>query len=184
MPAFILPFLFKALGIGRAFLGFLRSLSPQALIILALCALLAVQTLRVSHTAKQRDRALAGLKTARQGIEDLRLASLKALAEAQANKARVETRYVEIKDASQTAISARLRSELDRLRAASAAHQGGADATGVSGPAGAAADPLGRDQATVLDDAKICAANTVKAEGWQDIYRQWAAIPLEAEITQ
>lgn len=78
MPAFILPFLFKALGIGKAFLGWLRSLSPQALIILALCALLAVQTFRVNHTAKQRDRALTGLKTAQATIADFKHAQAEA----------------------------------------------------------------------------------------------------------
>lgn len=179
MPFWLLSAGMKAIGIGKSFFGWLRSLSPQTLLILALCFASAFLWLRGSHIAKQRDRALTGLVEAKRGIENLRQASLKALDDAKANKVRVETQYVRIKDNAQTAISARLRSELDRVRAAS--HQGGADATGVSGPADAASDPFGRDRAAIVHDAEVCTTNTVKAEGWQDWYAQTLAVSRTPE---
>lgn len=184
IPLWLITAGMKALGLGKSFFGWLRSLSPQTLLILALCLASAFLWLRGNHVTKQRDRALAGLVEAKRGIENLRQASLKALDDAKANKVRVETQYVRIKDNAQTAISARLRSELDRVRAASESHQGGADATGVSGPADTASDPFGRDRTAVVHDAEICTTNTVKAEGWQDWYAQALVVPRTPETPQ
>lgn len=141
----------------------------------ALVALCGVQTWRVGHKASQLENVQAALKTAKQGIENMRVASLQALKAAKENKVRVETQYVKVKDNAQIAIADRLRSELDRVRSA-AANQGGTGATGVPGPAATAVDPFGRDRAAIVHDAEVCTANTVKAEGWQDWYKAASAI--------
>ena len=183
MPLWLISGALKALGWGKSLFAWLASLKPSTLAIIALATVAGVQTLRLSHRTDQRDKAIAGLTVAKQGIENLRQASLKALADAKANKARVETQYVRIKDESQTVLSARLRSELDRVRSA-ATHSSSADATGVSGASGAPSDPFGRDAETVLHDAEICIANTVKVEGWQEFYAKTLAVPRTPETHQ
>jgi|GEM_PF-5977280 len=60
-----------------------------------------------------------------------------------------------------------------RMLAKAATDQGSGGGTGVPGAAEPAGEPADTDTTAILDDARICAENTVKAEGWSE---WWAGI--------
>lgn len=123
------------------------------------------------------------LDVAKQGIEDVRVAAKKAIADAVANKERVERRQREISNEKGHAIRGRVVAELSRVRerAQASDNQGGADAAGLPGATGIPSDPFGRNRATILHDAEVCTENTLKAEGWQET---WAAFQLVPRIEE
>jgi hypothetical protein len=87
-----LPFLGigkKLLSWGGGVFAWLRSLSPTTLIIGALALLNVILWMRGNHIAKQRDHAVAGLKIALDGIENVRKASHEAERLQTANLTRV-----------------------------------------------------------------------------------------------
>lgn len=61
-----------------------------------------------------------------------------------------------------------------RLRFATATNQGGVRNPGLPQAPGSPGDPYGTGSTTLIpvpeSDLRICAANTIKAEGWQDFY--------------
>lgn len=97
-----------------------------------------------------------------------------------AHKAEVERNQEKIRADSDAEIRRRIADAVSRVRAGSSSNRvsrgGGAP---VSRPADAPGSPAGDGEASELStaDRMICAENTVKVEGWQDWYRQVAAIP-------
>jgi hypothetical protein len=176
MPWFILKL------IGKPIAAFWQWLSEDWLriVVAGLCVLSAFLWWQGSRAANARDDALAALqaeKTAhQQTVTNYRVAAAKAMAEAEANKARVETRYVEIENEADKNIRAQLAAAIAGLRAKAGADSSGANSTGLSGTAVPAVDPDGASQAAIMDDLEICTANTIKSEGWQDWYNAASAV--------
>lgn len=125
-------------------------------------------------------------------FDQVRLAAQTARADGEAEARAVETRDIKIMQEHQDALSRKLAAELRRaddyarrLRAAREGGSAGADPgrAGEAGGAAAGADAAGgadrAGRASLLDDEdiRICTANTVKAEGWQDWYGQTFALP-------
>lgn len=125
-------------------------------------------------------------------FDQVRLAAQTARADGEAEARAVETRDIKIMKEHQDALSRKLAAELRRaddyarrLRAAREGSAGGADpgrAGEAGGPAARADTTGGADGAggaPLLDeeDIRICTANTVKAEGWQDWYGETFAQP-------
>lgn len=147
------------------------------IVVAGLAILSSVLWFRGNDYRSERNEALAGWQAEQAAhkmtVEMYRAAAAKALADAEANKVRVETKYVEIENAQDKDIRARLAAALDRLRARTAsADSGSADSVGLSGATGAAIDPFGASQDAVMDDALICTENSIKAQGWQDWYAE------------
>lgn len=169
--------------IGRPLTAFWRWLSEDWLriVVASLCVLSAFLWWQGSRAASQRDGALEALQAEqsahKQTEANYRIAAAQAMAEAEMNKARVETRYVEIENEADKNIRAQLAAAIDSLRAAKArADSSGSDATGLPGIANAASDTDGAGEASIMDDAMICAENTVKAQGWLDWYSAASAV--------
>jgi len=163
--------------IGKPFAAFWQWLSEDWLriIVAALCVLSAFLWWQGNRAANARDDALTALqaeKTAhQQTVANYRAAAAKAMAEAEANKVRVETRYVEIENEADKNIRAQLAAAIAGLRAKAGADSGGSREIDLPSLADPAVDPDGAGQAAIMDDLESCTANTVKAEGWQDWYK-------------
>ena len=177
----------KLLGFGKTLLDlglrFIAWLCEDwlRLVVAGLAILSAVLWFRGNDYRSQADDAREGWQaeiTAHKQTEaNYREASAAALAAAQANKVRVETKYVEIENAQDKDIRARLAAALDSLRArAATANPGSPDRVGLPGATVPAVDPAGAGQDTVMDDALICTENSVKAQGWQDWYAEAASV--------
>ncbi len=125
-------------------------------------------------------------------FDQVRLAAQTARADGEAEARAIEARDIKIMQEHQDALSRKLAAELRRaddyarrLRAAREGGSAGADsgrAGEAGGPAAGADAAGGADRAgpaPLLDDEdiRICTANTVKAEGWQDWYGQTFALP-------
>lgn len=125
-------------------------------------------------------------------FDRLRIAAQAARADGEAEARAVETRDIKIMQEHQDALTRKLAAELRRaddyarrLRAAREAGSAGTDPgrAGEAGGSAARADAArGADRAggaTLMDDEDIrkCTINTVKAEGWQDWYRETFAQP-------
>lgn len=63
---------------------------------------------------------------------------------------------------------------VERLRYRPGPDQGAGGAAGIGTAADATGDPFGPGQKAIVDadDVRVCTENTVKAQGWQDWYRQ------------
>lgn len=125
-------------------------------------------------------------------FDQVRLAAQTARADGEAEARVVEARDIKIMQEHQDALSRKLAAELRRaddyarrLRAAREGGSAGAD-PGRAGEAGGStaradtaggADRAGRTSLLDEEDIRICTANTVKAEGWQDWYGQTFALP-------
>jgi hypothetical protein len=163
------------------------NIPPRAWAFFTLGVVLAFTAWRIHHVTSQRDAARlesnvwqtkfrAEKLAFEQTVVNYKDAITRAETAGLANKTRVETKNAEISHAHQNDIVDRLRVELDRLRASG---RGGQAARGASEPgdlprlAQAPADTARAGQTSVLDEA-ICTENTVKLEGWQDVYRDWS----------
>jgi cysteinyl-tRNA synthetase len=127
-------------------LGFLRTLSPTTLIIGALALLNVILWMRGNHYAKQRDHAVAGLKIALDGIENVRKASHEAEAAQKANLTRVAEQQKAISERVSHDFEARIataRALADRLRREHADHS----ATSNAGMSATREDPASVAQA-------------------------------------
>jgi len=171
--------------IGRL-LGFLKWLAEdwRRVVIAGLAVLSVILFIRGNGLSDDRDKALAGWKAEKiahdMTVEMFRAASAKALADAKANKVRVETKYVEIENAQDKDIRARLAAATASLRArAASSNSSGPDAISLPGVANATVEPAGTGGNAKLDDALICTANTVKAQGWQDWFEQIQTVPIQ-----
>lgn len=188
-------FALKLFGIGKTIMGlftrfigwlfedWLRLLvAGLCLVIAGLCVLSAVLWFTGHRATNDRDKALAGWKSEisahKQTVANYRAASQAATDAAVANKVRVETKYVEIENAQDKNIRARLDAALSKLRSRkTATDTSGADAVSMPFTPNAAVDPAGAGGRAVMDDdAVICTANTVKAQGWLDWYEQVRAV--------
>lgn len=177
----------KLLGFGKTLLDMALRLFAWLcedwlrIVVAGLAILSAVLWFRGNDYRAERNDALASWQAEReahqQTEQNYREASAKALAAAEANKDRVETRYVEIENAQDKDIRARLAAALDSLRErAAAANPSGSGAVGLSGTTVPAVDPDGAGGDAKLDDALICTENTVKAQGWQDWWAETQAV--------
>lgn len=117
-------------------------------------------------------------------IANYRAAAEKARADALAHAAAVKAKDDAIAKETQHALTTQLadayRAADDyarRLRAATRADQGSSSGANLPGAATAALDPDRPSEVAELDDARICARNTVIARGWQDWWAQVAAAP-------
>lgn len=125
-------------------------------------------------------------------FDQVRLAAQTARAEGEAEARAIETRDIKIMQEHQDELSKKLAAELRRaddyarrLRAAREGSLGGADPGRASEAGGstaradaaAGADRPGGTPLLDEEDIRICTANTVKAEGWQDWYRETFALP-------
>jgi hypothetical protein len=153
----------------------------RRVVIAVLAVLSVILFIRGNGLADDRDKALEGWKAEtaahKQTEANYRAASAKALADAKANKVRVETKYVEIENAQDKDIRARLAAATASLRARAASSDSSrADAISLPSVAVPTIDPIGASGEPVVDDALICTANTVKAQGWQDWYKEAQAV--------
>ena len=173
--------LFKLLSFGKTLielgLRFVAWLCEDWLriVIAGLAVLSAILWFRGNDYRNERDSARTGLKSEiqahKQTEANYRTASAEALAAAKANKVRVETKYLEIENAQDKDIRIRLAAALNGLRSrAASSNSSGSNATGLSIPADGSVNLAGASEAAELDDALICTANTIKAQGWQDWY--------------
>lgn len=151
-------------------------LAIGAALALALGAVLIIRT-------QQRDTARAGLQATQHAfdktVSDYRLAAELARADDLANARAVETRNAAIAEEAQRDLQTKLasaRADADRyasrLRTPATADPrrgAGADLPGTPSPASGAPRA---GTAPELDDARVCAVNTVLAEGWQDWWRE------------
>ena len=164
--------------IGRLF-GFLKWLAEdwRRVVIAGLAVLSVILFIRGNGLSDDRDKALAGWKAEinahKQTEANYRAASAEAMEDAINNKARVETKYVEIENSQDKDIRARLAVATASLRArAASSDSSGSNATGMPSPSSATVDPTGAGSDPIMDDALICTTNTVKAQGWQDWYAE------------
>lgn len=150
------------------------------IVVAGLAILSSVLWFRGNDYRAERNDALAGWQAETEAhkmtVEMYRAASAKALADAEANKARVETRYVEIENAQDKDIRARLAAAVASLRAKTAADSSGSREINLPVNPNAPVDPSGAGQNAVLDDALICTENTVKLQGWQDWHTEAQAV--------
>jgi hypothetical protein len=125
-------------------------------------------------------------------FDQVRLAAQTARADGEAQARAIEARDAKISKEHQDELSQRMATELrraadyarrlrDQLAGLSAAgtDRGAGEAGGAAAhtDAAAAADRTGSTPLLDEDDIRICTANTVKAEGWQDWYRETFAQP-------
>lgn len=96
------------------------------------------------------------------------------------NKARVEREQEKIRSENDAQIRSRIAAaRADRVRTATAkAHPGSGGNPSVPGTANAPLHPVGEGTAAQLHvaDDLICIDNTIKAEGWQDWWKEVSAI--------
>lgn len=149
------------------------------------CALLAVLLLLARADARhwraryEREEALhrADLASVQAAAEQARANDIK---QAALVKARDDATVREMTDALSTRLAA-ARADADRLaarlRRASEADRGGASGADLPAVAESAGGTAGAGQAAELDDARTCAENTVKAEGWRAWWQQVTATP-------
>lgn len=139
-------------------------------------------TIALGVTRSTLDHRTAALKAEQaahaQDIADVRAATAKAQADDLMHARAVETRQAKISQEIQDDLTSRLASAradaaryAERLRAASQAHPGSVAATDMPGLPDAPSGAAGAGQDAIVDDAAICAENSVKAQGWQDWYR-------------
>jgi hypothetical protein len=173
--------LFKLLGFGKTLielgLRFVAWLCEDWLriVIAGLAVLSAILWFRGNDYRNERDSARTGLESEieahKQTEVNYRTASAEALAAAKTNKVRVETKYLEIENAQDKDIRIRLTAALNSLRSrAASSNSSGSNAISLPNPSNATVDPAGAGGDTVMDDALICTANTIKTQGWQDWY--------------
>jgi hypothetical protein len=158
-------------------------LAIGAAVAIALALTLAIRT-------KQRDAALAGLERTQAAFEktvgDYRLTAEKARADDLANARAIETRNAAIAEETQRDLQTKLasaRADADRyairLRSAATADPGSGAGKDLPRTAQAPSGASGAGPTSELDDTRVCAVNTVLAEGWQDWWRQVSLIPAK-----
>ena len=153
-------------------------LTPRA--ILAAIGAAALLTLIVCLVllTRQRDEARAALVVEQAAhartVADVKAATAKAHAEDLAHARAVEARNAAIAQETQDDLTTRLaaaRADADRfaarLRAQAGAGGGGEHDAGMSVAAAATGGADGAGEEAVVD-ARVCAENTVKAEGWRE----------------
>ena len=99
-----------------------------------------------------------------------------------AHKAEVEQRDASIAKEKDSEIRKRIADAVAAVRVrivSTPVRSGGSGSPPVSGAPVAAASPAGASQEAVVPvaDLSVCAANTVKAEGWQDWWKSVEAVP-------
>ncbi|RSU21192.1 hypothetical protein [Sphingomonas koreensis] len=151
------------------------------LIVATLGVMLIVAKGDARHWRKMHEQEVAAHKLT---VSNYRAAYEKARADALAHAAAVKARDDAIAKETQHALTTQLadayRAADDyarRLRAATRAGQGGTGGADLSGAATAADDTAGAGEGAELDDARICARNTVIAKGWQDWWAEISAVP-------
>lgn len=186
----MIGFALSALGLGKRLFNWLRSLPWYVLAIGALALLSAFLWHRGNHIAKQRDRALAGLKIERQAhaadISRWQAAQRQAEAAQQANLTRVAKLQKDISNETITAYRAdadNWRARFAKLRASG--NRGASGETGLpaisptpSGTVPAGGD-TGRDPETVavkVDDLETLVENSLLARAIQDWAIRQAAV--------
>jgi hypothetical protein len=145
---------------------------------------LALGTMLIIRT-QQRDTARVGLQATQHAfdktVSDYRLAAELARADDLANARAVETRNAAIAEEAQRDLQTKLasaRADADRyasrLRSAAAADPGSGARADLPRTPSSASGIAGAGSTPELDDARVCAVNTVLAEGWQDWWRRVA----------
>jgi hypothetical protein len=156
---------------------FLKLLDPQRIAKIVLFGSIAVLALFAFIQTMKLDRVRKDLTICAQArknyVTTTNLETEKLERAAVEQKVRIETRYVKVKDASETAIRNRLERELDSLRRAKATRIARNDVkTDLPVTTSPATDIDGTSQVTVMDDDKErCTAAVVKAQGWQEFYK-------------
>jgi hypothetical protein len=168
-----MTFLLPLLSIGKTALQWLARLPWYILTIAALCA---VCVILWTGWGKAADVLKDERATHSQTVANYRKASDDATAAAVANKARVETKYVEIENEADKSIRDRIAILTERLRKQAKANQSGSGAVGLPVASVATVDPNGAGEGAFDNDPLICVENTVKAQGWQDWYKGVAAV--------
>jgi len=177
----------KLLGFGKTLLDMALRLFAWLcedwlrLVVAGLAILSAALWFRGNDYRSQADDARKGwnaeITAHKQTEQNYREASAAALAAAQQNKVRVETKYKVIENAQDKAIRAQLAAATASLRSrAATANPGSPDRVDLSGATVPAVDPAGAGQDAVMDDALICTANTILLQGWQDWYAEAASV--------
>lgn len=151
------------------------------LIVATLGIMLIIAKADTRHWRKMHEREAAAHKLT---VENYRTAAEKARADALAHAAAVKARDDAIAKEAHNALTLQLagayRAADDyarRLRAATRTDQSGAGGADMPVASDAARHPDGSGEGAELDDARICARNTVIAKGWQDWWGQIAAVP-------
>jgi len=168
-----MTFLLPLLGVAKTALQWLARLPWYVMTIAALCA---VCVILWAGWGKSADGLKAERAAHKQTVANYRKVSDDAMAAAVANKVRVETKYVEIENEADKSIRDRIAVLTERLRQQAKAGQSGSGAVGMPVATSAAVDPNGAGEAAVNNDTLICVENTVKAQGWQDWYKDVAAV--------
>lgn len=162
------------------------TLSAKILGGLSVVLLIAVGVLWLSLGATQRklekcrnDKA-AVTASYLQFQEDVKAKTEFARQQDAANKARVEADQSRIAMENDSEIRARIAAAVDRVRRGAAANdRGGGGNQAMPGATEAASNPARTSPNALMDatDGIVCSENTVKAEGWQDWWREVSAIP-------
>lgn len=167
--------------------GLIDSIRANVTTIIMAAALLAalVGGVWVVVLSNKLDAARASLKAEQAAhagtIANYRAASEQARADDLAHAEAIRRRDAAIAEETQHDLETKLaaaRRDADayaaRLRGVTAgADQGSGDRTDMPGAANATGNAAGAGETTELDDARICAVNTVLAEGWRD---WWARV--------
>lgn len=152
------------------------------IVLLGLSVALVVAKTDARHWRKMHEREATAHKLT---VANYRAAAEKARADDLAHAAAVKARDDRIAQETQRDLQDQLASAYRaaddyarRLRAATGAGQGSTSGADLPHVAGAALDPAGTGpEAVVAQDARICAAAVVKAQGWQD---WWLNVSQEA----
>lgn len=152
----------------------------------ALCVSLALTRSKLTHA---RESLAAEQKAHAADIASWKAATTAAQAADKAHAAQVAQQYTQISQETQDALTDKLqdaRTQLAdyarrmRANAQAADNHGSGSAAGVPEASGAAevADGSGADTLipTSRSDLEICTENSVKAQGWQDWYKQVSAV--------
>jgi hypothetical protein len=183
-------FALKLLGFGKTLLNmglrFVAWLCEDwlRLVVAGFVILSAVLWFRGNDYRAERNDAQAGwqaeIAAHKQTEANYRAASAAALAAAQENKVRVETKYKVIENAQDKDIRARLAAATASLRArAASSDSSGPQRINLPSPSSAAFDTAGTSSDPIMDGALICTANSVKAQGWLDWYKQIQTVPIQ-----
>lgn len=129
-----------------------------------------LQTMRLDRAKK--DLAICS-QLRKNEFTTINLETAKVEAKAVAEKTRIETRYVKVKDETDSIVRNRLDLELERLRKTKTLNSSSdAKAARLPNIASPAPDLERAGQTSIMDDDKErCTAATVKAQGWQDFYK-------------
>lgn len=168
---------------------------PWLIVIAVLLGVIAIRTLERDAARQLAEHRGNIIKIERANhrttIANYRAAAAKRLADDLANERRVRERDLKIAEETQNELRTKLAAAdrdaaafAGRLRAqrSAGAAAGGAGAARLPGASQPATGPVGTGPATELDDARICARNTVLAEGWQAWWRG-RVIDWEADRT-